>query len=149
MLHKRSNTFLRWEAIKQLGPNAMCGWQSQKKPPHWLKLLFLRSGGFRLAPYSGKYHCGATSRRTASPHYLSRCPPSYKSNSPKQTGGGSDLCAHRADGTVNKCSQNYFWCLHGARLPNSFFCPALVIALPNTLSVSEPTDRSSSYTGLA
>lgn len=84
---------LSWvgNSIKQLGPNFMCGWQYEKKPSHWLKFLLLRWGGFRLASNSRKYHCGATSRGMASPHYLSRCPPSCKSNGPKQSGGGEWL----------------------------------------------------------
>lgn len=74
--------------------------------------------------------------------------PVAKATVQNKLAGESDSCSRWADGTVNKCSQNYVWCLHGARHPSSFSCSTLVIALPNTLSVSEPTDRSSSYVGL-
>ncbi len=52
----------------------------------------LWSGGFRFGSKSRKYHTSATDGGDTLPHYLSRCPASYITNSPKHTGTEFDFC---------------------------------------------------------
>lgn len=47
-----------------------------------------------------KYHTSATDGGKTLPHYLSRCPASHTTNSPKQTGREFVLCPNKPDGAV-------------------------------------------------
>ena len=57
--------------------------RADQEPLHLLENLW--SGGFRFVSKSRKYHTSATDGGVTLPHYLSRCPASYITNSPKQT----------------------------------------------------------------